>query len=69
MLAGSNKIDKKFCHPIDHKVRIRTAMSVFRLIFFWAGGHAIFQGGRTKYSTLIYRSTLADCRFRQCQVR
>ena len=31
--------------------------------FFLARGHAIFQGVHTKYSTLIYESTLADCRF------
>ena len=36
--------------------------------FFLARGHAIFQGGRTKYSTLIYKSTLADCCFRPCRV-
>ena len=43
------------------------ACSVFQLIFL-ARGHAIFQGGRTKYSTLIYKSTLAVCHFRQCSV-
>ena len=37
--------------------------------FFLARGHAIFQGGHTKYSTLIYKSTLANCRFRLCRVR
>ena len=37
--------------------------------FFLTRGHAIFQGGRTKYSTLIYKSTLDDCRFRHCRVR
>ena len=36
--------------------------------FVLTRGHAIFQGGHTKYSTLIYKSTLADCRFRQCRV-
>ena len=39
------------------------------LNFFLAKGHAIFQGVRTKYSTLIYKSTLAYCRFRPCRVR
>ena len=37
--------------------------------FFLPRGHAIFQGGRTKYSTLIYMSILADCRFHLCRVR
>ena len=32
--------------------------------FFLARGHAIFQGGRIKYSTVIYKSTLAYCCFR-----
>ena len=43
-------------------------LAVFQLIF-WARGHAIFQGGRTKYSTLIYKSTLVYYRFPLCQVR
>ena len=33
--------------------------AVSQLIFL-ARGHAIFQGGHTKYSALIYKSTLAD---------
>ena len=37
--------------------------------FFWQGVMQFFRGGHTKYSTLIYKSTLADCRFRQCRVR
>ena len=44
---------------------------MFQLIFL-ARGHAIFQGGRTKYSTLSYlstKSTLADCRLHQFRVR
>lgn len=38
------------------------------VIFFLARGHAVFHGGCTKYSTLIYQSILADCCFRQCRV-
>ena len=37
--------------------------------FFLARGHANFSGGHTKYSALIYESTLANCHFRQCWVR
>ena len=37
--------------------------------FFLPRGHAIFQGGCTKYSTLIYKSNSADCHFRPCWVR
>ena len=40
--------------------------------FFWQGVMQCFGrggGGRTKYSTLIYKSTLADGHFCQCQVR
>ena len=40
---------------------------VFQSIF-WARGHAIFQGGCTKYSTLIYKIILTDCCFRPCWV-
>ena len=45
------------------------AQSSVPVNFFSARGHAFFQGGRTKYSTLIYKSTLANCRFRLCWVR
>ena len=31
--------------------------------FFLARGHAIFQGGHIKYSTVIYKTTLAYCCF------
>ena len=37
--------------------------------FFWQGVMQFFRRGHTKYSTSIYKSTLAECRFHQCQVR
>ena len=39
-------------------------LSMFQL-FFFGKVSCNFSGGRTKYSTLTYKSTLADFRFRR----
>ena len=37
--------------------------------FFWQGVMQFFRGVAPRYSTSIYKSTLANCRFRKCWVR
>ena len=55
---------------VRHPYHSYPPRSVFQLIFFGKGScNFSGGGGHKKYSTLIYQSTLADCRFRHCRVR